>query len=391
MDERPEALALVAHEVGGALAPARNALDVVRTGRAGELTAEARRFLDIAARNIGRAGRILDNMVAIAMPAAYAPRRETAPVLSLLARCCEEFAGEATLRGIALGWECDAAIEACTDAGCLEQILANLVSNALKFTPAGGRITLRAEAARGPVLPERLSLLGGGFAVKPRLVTLEVRDTGIGLTPEARERLFEPYYSSAEARMCGGAGLGLGLTVARSLARLLHGDLRLGACAGQEGTRFVVTLPADEATLDLVAGLDSLIADLNEHAGAASYALVVLRVPAAIDAALQARAAAALSQALPEAQPAIAILTPTTWVVAGACGVRALLAPLVQVLRREADPVATAAVRMYARQVRRGTPGDEALLCGLVRCRHPLPARLASMEGVAGGEDSARR
>ena len=391
MNERSEVLALVAHEVGGALAPARNALDVVRTERAGELTADARRFLDIAARNLGRAGRILDNMVAIAMPAAYTPRRETVQVMPLLARCCEDFAGEATLRGIALGWECDPAVEACTDTNCLEQILANLVSNALKFTPAGGSVTLRSEPARGPVLPERLSLLGGGFALRPRLVTLEVRDTGIGLTPETRERLFEPYYSSAEAHLSGGAGLGLGLTVARSLARLLHGDLRLGACAGQDGTRFVVTLPADEPTLELVAGLDSLVAELNVRANAGSYGLVVLRVPAAFDAVLQARAAAALSHSLATAQPFIATLTPTTWVVAGACGVRALLAPLVQVLLREADPLSVAAVRMHARQVRRGTPGDEALLCGLVRCRHPLPVRLASMEGVAGGEDSARR
>ncbi len=391
MDERPEALALVAHEVGGALAPARNALDVVRTERAGQLTPDARRFLDIAARNLGRAGRILDNMIAIAMPAAYTPRRETVQVLPLLERCCDEFAGEATLRGIVLGWECDPAVEACTDTSCLEQILANLVSNALKFTPAGGTITLRAEPARGPVLPERLSLLGGGFAVRPRLLLIEVRDTGIGLTPEARERLFEPYYSSAEAQKCGGAGLGLGLTVARSLARLLHGDLRLGACAGQEGTRFVVTLPADEPTLDLVTDLDPLIAELNSRASAASYGLVVLRVPAEIDAVLRGRAAAALSECLPAAQTFITALTPTTWVAAGACGVRALLAPVVGTLRRDADPQAVATVRMHARQVRRGTPGDEALLCGLVRCRHPLPIRLASMEGVAGGEDSARR
>jgi len=390
MQERPDALARVAHEIGGALAPARNALDLVRTERAGELSPDSRRFVDVASRNLARAARILDNLVAIAAPDSYTPRIEPVLLCDVLTRTCEDYALEATARGIALGWQCDPEISIPTDRACLEQILANLVGNALKFTPQGGNITLRLERPRGPVMPGRLSLLGGGFGLKPRLVCLEVQDTGIGLSETVREHLFEPYFRASETRQHGPSGLGLGLAVARRLSQLLHGDLRLGACADGQGTRFVISLPADPDTLHLVGTLDGLLAELQPRLAADALTVSVLRVPEAFGEAVRARLLAALSRQLPDAGAAVTELSPTTWVVVARAGVRPLLAGIVRTFLEAAGPVAVSQVRMHAQRVKRGASADEAVLQGLVRSRHPLPGRLATAEEVSIAEDSAR-
>lgn len=390
MQDRPDALARVAHEIGGALTPARNALDLVRSARAGDLPPDCRRFVDVAARNLARAARILDNLVAIAAPESYTPQVEDVPVAGLLARTCEDYALEATARGIALGWQCDPDIAVPTDRGCLEQILANLVGNALKFTPQGGSVTLRLERPRGPVLPGRLSLLGGGFGVKPRLVCLEVQDTGIGLSEAAREHLFEPYYRASGSNPRGASGLGLGLAVARRLAQLLHGDLRLGACADGLGTRFVISLPADAGTLQLVSVLDGLLADLQPRLAGDGMTVAVLRVPEACGEAVRSRVLATLSRRLPEAAATVTALSQTTWVVAARAGVRPLLAALAPAVLEAAGAGAAAAVRLHAQRIRRGAAADEAVLQGLVRSRHPLPARLLAPEEVSSAEDPAR-
>ncbi len=115
----------------------------------------------------------------------------------------------------------------------LRQIINNLVSNAIKFTPAG---TIRLQAA-APRTDGRHRL------------TLTVTDQGAGIAPEAMSRLFTPFaQGSAEvARTYGGTGLGL--TVSRELARLMGGDLTVESVPGQ-GAAFTlcVDLPAGEPT-----------------------------------------------------------------------------------------------------------------------------------------------
>ncbi len=116
------------------------------------------------------------------------------------------------------------------DAGKIRQILYNLVSNAIKFTPEGGRVTLRA--------------WGEG-----RFVVLEVADTGIGIAEEDRDRIFEkfrqaraPGQPSEDVLTREHQGTGLGLSIVRELARLLGGDVHLESTPGQ-GSTFTVRLP----------------------------------------------------------------------------------------------------------------------------------------------------
>jgi signal transduction histidine kinase len=100
------------------------------------------------------------------------------------------------------------------DAGRLEQILDNLLSNAVKYTPVGGEICVHLEAADGGLV-------------------LTVTDTGIGLTPGAHDRIFEPFGRAANATRQGLPGMGLGLHICRQIAEA-HGG-RMWAESDGEG------------------------------------------------------------------------------------------------------------------------------------------------------------
>ncbi|EKO38914.1 MAG: PAS domain S-box [Solidesulfovibrio magneticus str. Maddingley MBC34] len=116
----------------------------------------------------------------------------------------------------------------------LKQILLNLLSNAIKFTP-NGRVTLSAKRASG-------SLADDG----PTRVTFAVRDTGPGITPEVRERIFEPFVQTEDAMTRNPGGTGLGLSISNRLVGLLGGSgLELDSAPGL-GSVFAFTLPLPE-------------------------------------------------------------------------------------------------------------------------------------------------
>jgi signal transduction histidine kinase len=119
---------------------------------------------------------------------------------------------------------CGAQLAAVADHEKLRQILLNLVSNAIRYTPAGGRVTLTAEA------------------VDAARVAITVSDTGVGIAEEAQEHIFEPFVQLDRSLTRVRDGIGLGLSISRDLARGMHGDLKVESRVGQ-GSRFILTLP----------------------------------------------------------------------------------------------------------------------------------------------------
>lgn len=113
----------------------------------------------------------------------------------------------------------------CIDALRIEQVLTNLLDNAIKFSPRGGTIDVDVELAR----PE------------PGLVQLSVRDRGIGISPEHRGEIFGRFFQ-AEAAESHTAGMGLGLYISRQIVEL-HGGRISAEFPDDGGTRFVVALP----------------------------------------------------------------------------------------------------------------------------------------------------
>lgn len=109
------------------------------------------------------------------------------------------------------------------DGDKLRQILINLFGNALKFTPKGGTITLDVKA-------------------KVSDVSISVTDTGIGISEEDQDRIFEPFVQSGDALDSRDQGVGLGLAISRQLARAMRGELRVTSTLGV-GSTFTLTLP----------------------------------------------------------------------------------------------------------------------------------------------------
>lgn len=108
----------------------------------------------------------------------------------------------------------------------LEQILLNLLTNAVKFTPGGGRITVNS----------------GTRAEVPDVVFLTVTDSGIGIPQDKQESIFEPFVQVNASRTGQHGGTGLGLAISRDLARGMGGDLRVRSTEN-EGSTFTLTLP----------------------------------------------------------------------------------------------------------------------------------------------------
>jgi signal transduction histidine kinase len=151
----------------------------------------------------------------------FALLREQVDVRSLCERAYATFAEEAKKRELSYELDLEDDPVLVTDGDRVLQIVSNLLANALQWTPEGGRVELALFAHNGEV-------------------SVAVSDTGPGIAPGERERIFRPFWSGT------GGGTGLGLTIAWELAHALGGRLELESEPGR-GSRFVLVLPAQSA------------------------------------------------------------------------------------------------------------------------------------------------
>jgi two-component system cell cycle sensor histidine kinase PleC len=137
--------------------------------------------------------------------------------------------GRANDKKLALTARTGHGIRLTADNRLLKQIMLNLLSNAVKFTPEGGRITIRARAARG-------------------WVSIAIADTGIGIPEEALARLGRPFEQVESQLTKSHQGSGLGLAIAKSLTELHHGSMRIRSTLGH-GTMVLLRLPLDRTAV----------------------------------------------------------------------------------------------------------------------------------------------
>ncbi len=169
--------------------------------------------------------RLVDDLHDLALADAGQLRLECAPVdlVDLARTAVGQFSPIAEAAGVKLELEAGEAVSVIEgDADRLAQVLRNLLSNALRHTPAGGRVALR-------------------VARSGERIQVQVADTGSGIPPEDLPHVFERFYRGDKSRSRRGGGAGLGLAIARQLVAAHGGQIAVSSLAGQ-GTTFTITL-----------------------------------------------------------------------------------------------------------------------------------------------------
>ncbi len=225
-------VATVSHELRTPLAAMDGWLHILLEGEPGPLTDDQRRFLGTVKRNSDRLMRLVGDLLLIGQMDAgrFSLDLGEVDIAELVGETVALFSGPASEKGIELTASSGPTATVHGDRLRLGQLLSNLVSNAIKFTPENGTVQLRV-TGRG----ERC--------------LIEVTDSGVGIPAGERAHLFERFYRASTA--AGTAGTGLGLAISKAIAEGHGGTIRV-ADAEAGGTRFVVELPVTaraEATL----------------------------------------------------------------------------------------------------------------------------------------------
>jgi signal transduction histidine kinase len=221
---KDDLLALISHELRTPLASIIANLEVL-DDETEHLSEAGRRFLDVIDRNARRLLRLVSQLLFSAqLQAGRLPsEREWVDVGAVVEDAVTLARASAEAKGVAVDLDRAPVPEIWGDADQLAQLCDNLISNAVKFTPSGGRVEVRLNA-------------GGG------VLRLEVEDSGIGIPEREQSRLFERFYRTTAAAEREIPGAGLGLWIAEAVARLHGGVIDVHSRLGH-GTTFTVALP----------------------------------------------------------------------------------------------------------------------------------------------------
>ncbi len=222
---KDEFLATLAHELRNPLAPIRTGLDILRI-RSGDAQA-TQRATDIMERQLRQMVRLVDDLLDVSRinTGKFAIKMGRVELKAVVNDALEVVRSYIELHGHELAIDLpDRPVFLHGDATRLAQILSNLLNNAAKYTNRGGRVTLSAH-------------------VEEKTLVLDVADTGIGLSPDMLDSVFEMFVQVDSTLERTNAGLGVGLSLARKLVELHGGTIAASSEGLGRGSRFTVRLP----------------------------------------------------------------------------------------------------------------------------------------------------
>jgi len=218
----------VSHELRTPLALVRGYAELLDDGEFGELTSEQRKSIAVIARRTRMLSSLVEDITLILEMESRQLELGPVPLGELARAAVDDFRVKTEEMRLALHAEIAPDLPPVSgDTVHLRRVLDNLLGNAVKFTPAGGTITVRVRSEGDQVI-------------------LEVADTGIGIPPDQQERIFERFYqvNGSTSRKYGGVGLGLALV--KEIVEASGGQVRVESEEGV-GSTFIVALPALEA------------------------------------------------------------------------------------------------------------------------------------------------
>lgn len=227
---RPELVADVSHELRTPIASLKALVETLEEGAIDD-PPTAREFVRLMRIEVSKLADLVDELLELSRLEAGAVPLQPQPIdpAALAGAALRRIAPQAQRAGVTLQQEVEPHLPLVhADAGRIEQVLLNLLLNAIKFTPAGGRVTLH--VARG----------GGDDAVH-----FAIADTGTGIAPDELARLFERFYQGEQGgRPARLAGAGLGLAIAKRLVEAHQGRIWVESLGEGRGATFTFTLPS---------------------------------------------------------------------------------------------------------------------------------------------------
>jgi signal transduction histidine kinase len=233
---KEELVANVSHEFGSPLTSILGNIDLVLRG-AQELQPATRSGLQVAERNAERLRALVEDLLSSAVAVESVHPRRT-DLAGLVENSLVSARAQADAAHVGLVADVPAPLWANADPLRLGQALDNLVSNAIKYSPGGGLVTVRAERNDG-------------------WVQLEVQDTGMGMTTDESTRIFARFFRTNAARQARIPGVGLGLSITKSIVERHGGSITCNSSPGG-GSTFTVALPAGPPTEKSNAGSPAL-------------------------------------------------------------------------------------------------------------------------------------
>jgi PAS domain S-box-containing protein len=244
---KDEFLATLAHELRNPLAPIRNAVEIMRL--AGDDKAAIDHSREVLDRQAGQLARIVEDLIDLAriVEKKVEIRRERVSVRSVVDTALETSRPQLEEARLRLRLEVPAEpLFLDADPVRMSQVLVNLLNNAAKHTAVGGEVALVVER-RAPV-PNDLPAAGGN--APPGMVTIRVRDTGVGIPPTLLPHVFEMFTQGPRTTQQGRGGLGVGLALVRNLVEMHGGRVEAYSAGPGEGSEFAVHLPLAPSLTD---------------------------------------------------------------------------------------------------------------------------------------------
>ena len=226
----------VTHDIKNPLGAASGYAELLEDGVAGPMNTQQAEMVRRVKRLVETAQQTVADLVDLARVDAGEPlidRRE-ADVVATVRGVVDDYQASAAKKGLALILDAPTdAIVVTTDPTRLRHVLENLLSNAIKYTPVPGAVSVTVAVVTDSVVPQ---------------IRVSVRDTGPGIPPVFRERIFDEFFRVPSTES-DAPGSGLGLAISRRIARLLGGDVAL-ADASEHGSTFTLSLPMSRSTAE---------------------------------------------------------------------------------------------------------------------------------------------
>jgi len=226
---KDEFLAMLSHELRNPLAPIRNAVELMR--RVGSSEARLIMARDVIDRQVTQLARLVDELLDVSRisQGKIVLKKEPLELAKVIAHSVETVRPMIDVREQRLTVEVGAGpVWVMGDFARLSQVVANLLNNASKYTPEGGRIRLAASAERG-------------------VATISVEDNGSGIEADLLPRVFELFVQGDRGLDRSQGGLGIGLTLVKRLVELHQGEVAAESAGAGKGAAFRVTLPCISA------------------------------------------------------------------------------------------------------------------------------------------------